>query len=169
MKTLIIMRHAKACYGPTDHARPLTDHGRSQARFVGGELSRIAGVIDHVLVSDATRTRQTLEALTSGGLRVKERSIEPSLYSAGGDDLVDLLRVVANESVVMVLGHEPTMSDVAYELWNAVGDAGFSSFPTAGAAIFTFDGEWADLAPRSLTLTRFIRPPRQARSEGNRG
>ncbi|MDV6238019.1 histidine phosphatase family protein [Trueperella bernardiae] len=157
---LIIMRHAKAGHGSPDHARPLTDHGRRQAGFVGGAIDRAVGEVDQLFVSDAARTLQTLESLTSGGLVVKERFVEPSLYSAGGDDVVELLRVAANGRVVMMVGHEPTMSAVSYQLWDRVGEAGFASgFPTAGAAIFGGGHAWEELSLGSLPLQAFIRAP----------
>lgn len=158
--TLILMRHAKARHAGVDHARPLSDHGKRQAGFVGGEIGRVVGEVDQLFVSDATRTLQTLEALTSGGLRVRERIVEPGLYSAGGDEVVELLRSAATERVVMVLGHEPTMTAVAYQLWDGKGQAGFASgFPTSAAAVFGVDTAWPELALNSLPLQAFIRAP----------
>lgn len=155
------MRHAKAAGGFPDHARPLAKSGRFQAGIMGGEISRSVGRIGQLFVSDANRTLQTVQALQLGGLEVAETSVEPSLYSAGGDDVVTLLRTLAVADVVMVLAHEPTMSAVAYQLWDRVGEAGFASgFPTAGAAVLRYEGAWADLPLDSLSLERFIAPPR---------
>ncbi|MEW6885950.1 SixA phosphatase family protein [Trueperella pyogenes] len=157
MKRLIIMRHAQASRAWDDHSRPLSDHGRMQAAVVGGELSRSVGLVDQAFVSDAVRTRQTFDALTLGGLRVASCLIEAGLYVAGGDDVVDMIRAQARGDVVMVLGHEPTMSAVAYQLWDGLGKARFASgFPTAGAAVLAFAGQWWDLPLNSLSLEQFI-------------
>lgn len=162
MKTLVIMRHAKAADGSPDHSRPLNDHGKRQSVHVGGELSRVVGPINHLFVSDATRTQQTLEALKSGGLDVANVSIDPRLYLTDGDEVIDILRAEAESDVVMVVAHEPTMSAVAFQLWDRKGEAEFDrGFPTAGAAVFQFDGEWSDLPLEGLALTGFVRGPRR--------
>ncbi len=157
MKTLVIMRHAKAAHGSPDHSRPLNDRGRKQSMYVGDELSRLLGTIDQLFVSDAERTQQTLESLKDGGLHAREVFVEPRLYLTGGDDVIDLLRVEATGDLVMVVGHEPTMSAVAFQLWNREGEAAFDrGFPTAGAAVFTFEGEWSELPLGDLELTHFV-------------
>ena len=55
-----MVRHAKAePFGASDHERRLTDRGRAAAREAGEHL-RLAGLEpDVVLVSSATRTRET--------------------------------------------------------------------------------------------------------------
>ncbi|WP_164712248.1 SixA phosphatase family protein [Trueperella bialowiezensis] len=161
MNTLIVMRHAKAADGSPDHRRPLADRGRRQASYIGGQLASRFPVIDQLFVSDAVRTQQTLEQLVAGGLKADAVNIDPRLYSAGGDDLVEIIRTEATGQTVMIVGHEPTMSALAFELWDRQGSAGFESgFPTAGTAVFTCARPWLEMPTGGLALKDFLTAPR---------
>ena len=114
-----VLRHAKAAaHGPDDHARPLTGRGRRQAHEVGRYLLEAA--FDDVetpvtvLCSSATRARQTAELAVEGLGGDVELVVEPALYGADADDVVDVLRTVDDgASSVLVVGHNPTLHELA--------------------------------------------------------
>lgn len=129
----------------------------SQARAI----ARVVGGIDVAVVSEAARTQQTLAALRSAGLAVARVWEEASLYSRGGEALLDTLRGLdrcgiegavreAREAddieagfeadAVLVVGHEPTMSTLAgllatreKDLHESQGHAPFRALRGAGA------------------------------------
>jgi phosphohistidine phosphatase len=108
---LILWRHAQAAPGDPDAARPLTDHGRRQAqamaRFLAPRLPRDLRVI----ASPARRTQETARALG--------RSAETVEALAPGCDVATLLAASGwPESVqpVLVVGHQPTLGEVAARL-----------------------------------------------------
>ena len=131
MPTLVLMRHGEAGFAARDRARPLTPRGREEAASQARAIARVVGGIDVAIVSEATRTRQTLAALRSAGLAVARVWEEASLYSRGGEGLLETLRGLdgrgsegaVRESAdaeagfeadaVLVVGHEPTMSTLA--------------------------------------------------------
>ena len=131
MPTLVLMRHGEAGFAARDRARPLTPRGRAEAASQARAIARVVGGIDVAVVSEAARTQQTLAALRSAGLAVARVCEEASLYSRGGEGLLDTLRGLdgrgsegaVRESAdaeagfeadaVLVVGHEPTMSTLA--------------------------------------------------------
>ncbi len=131
MPTLVLMRHGEAGFAARDRARPLTPRGREEAASQAPAITRVVGDIDVAIVSEATRTQQTLAALRSAGLAVAQVREEASLYSRGGEGLLEALHgmdrdgiespvrevdgaeVGAGVDAVLVVGHEPTMSMLA--------------------------------------------------------
>jgi phosphohistidine phosphatase len=105
-----VMRHAKAEQdGPTDFDRRLAERGHRDAAEAGRWLAAQGVVPQQALVSAAVRTQQTWEAVAEGAGWDLEGDLEHSLYTAGTESALDLLRQVdpGITSVVMV-GHNPT-------------------------------------------------------------
>lgn len=131
MPTLVLMRHGEAGFAARDRARPLTPQGRAEAASQARAIARVVGGIDVAVVSEAARTQQTLAALRSAGLAVARVCEEASLYSRGGEGLLETLRGLDGRGsegavreptdaeagfeadAVLVVGHEPTMSTLA--------------------------------------------------------
>ena len=159
MPTLVLMRHGEAGFAAGDRARPLTPRGREEAASQARAIARVVGGIDVAIVSEATRTRQTLVALRSAGLAVARVWEEASLYARGGEGLLETLRDLDRCGIegavreaddaeagfeadaVLVVGHEPTMSTLAgllatreKDLRESQGRAPFRALRGAGAA-----------------------------------
>jgi len=115
-----------------------------------------------VLCSSALRTRETLARILPGlGSELTIR-IESSVYSFEAGELLDRLREVpADAGSVMLVGHNPAMQELA-SLLAADGyrlDDLRKAFPTAALAELVVPiGSWADLAPGSGRLERFVVP-----------
>jgi phosphohistidine phosphatase len=115
-----------------------------------------------VLCSSALRTRETLARILPGlGPELTVR-IEPSLYSFDADALLERLRdVPADVGSVMLIGHNPAMQELASLLAREGNhlDELREGFPTAALAEVDLGvGSWAELAPGSGRLTRFVVP-----------
>jgi phosphohistidine phosphatase len=161
-RRLVVVRHSKAEQsGDTDHARHLIDRGRSDAEAAGRWLAGQDVVPDQALVSAAPRARETWEALAAGGGWSVEPHLDEGLYSAGPDTALDLIRgIPADTDVLVVVGHNPTMAQLAQLLDDGEGDpeasnAMASGFPTTAIAVFEYDGAWADLDLTSARLVAF--------------
>lgn len=159
-RTLVVVRHAKAeASGPSDHERPLTARGRSDAAEAGRWLASGGIVPDAALVSDALRTRQTWEELAAGAGWGMAPDWSASLYAAGPETALDLLRETSPAAHTLVLvGHNPTVAYLAELLDDGEGDDDAatemmtSGFPTTALAVFTVHGPWADLSETAATL-----------------
>lgn len=112
---LILWRHAQAVDADEsidDLRRPLTAEGESQAKEMAGWLKRHLPAHTRILTSPALRTRQTVLRLTK-----QEYTVEEGL--APGATVRDVLRVCnwpRAEGAVLVVGHQPTLGNVAQHL-----------------------------------------------------
>ena len=159
---IVVIRHAKAeADAPTDAQRPLAARGHADARATGAWLADQGITPDRALVSSALRTQETWQELAGGAGWDAEPDVDRSLYSAGAETVLDLLRALPEETGdVVVVGHNPTMATVAQLLDDGSGDPEvgaqlFAGFPTSAVAVFTYDGSWADLAFPCAPLTAF--------------
>lgn len=162
-KTLILMRHAKAeeGLGKPDHDRELAARGRRDAVAAGRWLHAEGLVPDLVICSTAVRTRQTWDAVVDGGGQSEFIEYRKSVYEGGVRHTLETIREDGDEAqTVMVVGHNPTMAELASLLCDGDGstrahDAMATGFVTSGIAVLSYQGEWCDLDFGGCTLTRF--------------
>lgn len=167
-RLLLLMRHGKAenSSGLIDHERPLAERGQSQARLVGEYLAAQNVRVSRVLVSDSTRTEETWEAVRSQMPDFDGTVTEhEEIYAAGPSELLALLHGLdAQEPVVMVIGHEPTISSLTALLADDESDAGAAAqarigMPTGAMAVLSGSlPGWDRLVEESLTLHTIVRP-----------
>ncbi len=148
-RRLFLMRHAHPAVTPTvgwaDTDRPLTPHGRLQARELGGFLAGAA--VELVLCSTALRTRETAEHL---GLTAPIRYV-PGLYNCEATRIVfELARVPEYVSRVLVIGHSPAIPALARDLSDHQSDPAAVRLisrrcPPATLCELEFSGLWSDL------------------------
>jgi phosphohistidine phosphatase len=162
MKRLYLLRHAKSSWdepGLADRDRPLAPRGRRASKVMAGHVrdERIAPEL--VLCSPSQRTRETLERI---GLDERsEVRIEDDVYGASPGDLLEVLRRVPDSvGSAMLIGHNPSIQELALTL--AAGgpdlDRVREKFPTAALATLELDGTWTQLAPGSAELVAFVKP-----------
>ena len=163
MRTLVIMRHAKAeSSAPSDQERQLTASGHADAAAAGQWLAERGVSPDYVLVSAADRTTQTWEDVAIAAdwdLTLAEH--DEGLYAAGPATALDLVRGVDDgHSTVMVIGHNPTMFSLVQLLDDGDGDVEAGNqlalgYPTAAVTVLSYDGAWADLDEADASVTAF--------------
>lgn len=156
MKTLILLRHAKSSWddpAQADHDRPLNARGRAAAPLVAGWLAAQGHRPDLVLCSSAARTRETVARMPGLPLPV----IEARLYHADPAMILRVLAEVQGADCVMIVGHQPGLGELARAL--SPPPAMLAEFPTAAAAVFSFDiAEWSEARPGTALLAGFIAP-----------
>lgn len=138
------MRHGKSDWGAgaSDHERVLTDRGRGAARRVGRFLGERDERPDRILTSSAARARETTDLAVQGGSFTCPVVVESLLYMTAPQAALDLLRAQRGGKRLLVVGHEPTTS----ELCSALVGGGRLRFRTAALARidFTID-DWDEL------------------------
>ncbi|MEU4541880.1 SixA phosphatase family protein [Nonomuraea dietziae] len=141
MRTLIVLRHAKAAHVPglADKERPLTDRGERDAVRVGEEIKALGLAPELVLCSPARRTTRTAEL----AFPTVETSYERDIYEAYPEELYELVRRLDPDVETLVLcGHNPGVQELALSL---VG--GELSFRPGAFAVVELDSPWVDLWP----------------------
>ncbi len=119
--SLYIVRHAIAAERgpeyPDDTQRPLTDDGISRFRKVVAGLGDLDVEVDLILTSPLLRARQTADLL-SKGLSGHPSVVETGALSpdAAYKDLTSELRRHARRSSVALVGHEPSLGEIAARL-----------------------------------------------------
>jgi len=162
VRTLVLLRHAKSDYpnGVADHDRPLAPRGVAEAALAGDWIRAHVGTVDAVLCSTATRTRETL---ARSEIEADVR-YEDSLYDSRPGIVVDLVNGVDEDvTTLLVIGHEPTTSSLAFALAGPDSDADAlermtQKYPTSAIAVLTTDRPWRHLGPGDATLVDFHVP-----------
>ncbi|HTJ34513.1 MAG TPA: histidine phosphatase family protein [Dactylosporangium sp.] len=157
VRTLILLRHAKAANPDdydTDIERPLAPRGHRDATAAGEWLRAEDLIPDAVLCSTAVRTRETLADLALAD--TVPVIYEHRIYVGPAEDNLDLLQHVdAATETLLVIGHNPTISDLSDTLApRALQDGGL---PTSGIAVHCFEGTWHDLETAPLTTQHTAR------------
>lgn len=174
-RRLVLLRHAKSAWPPDvpDHDRPLAGRGRRDAPAAGRWL-RAAGLLpDRVVCSTAARAMQTWR-LAAAELAGHDRPgpgpaviFEPRVYGASCAELLALLPEIPGAArTVLLVGHEPAMSELALALAGTARDSASEAalrrirakFPTAAIAVLEFTGSWTGLAPGGARVARFMVP-----------
>jgi phosphohistidine phosphatase len=141
MRTLLLFRHAKADKDPshaTDHERPLTGKGKDAAAMMGRYLKGIDQVPDLVVSSSAVRARDTAQRAAKAGEWKCPIVLEDALYATSPKEVLSFIKDLDDEArVVMLVGHEPTWSELAGRL---IGGAALD-VPTAALARIDLDIE----------------------------
>lgn len=164
-RRLVLLRHAKAerLDGVDDPDRPLAERGIVDATATGPALAGLVELTpaDVVLCSPAVRTRQTWRLVARAQPTPPPTRFNPVIYGASLDELLALIRSVPSATgTVLVIGHEPTMSQTATTLAGPGSSAPdlarlTSTYPTSGLALFTVPPVWSALAPGTAVLQHF--------------
>jgi phosphohistidine phosphatase len=129
---------------------------------------REAGYVpDRVLCSTARRARETWQLAEEKLGAHPETVFENRVYGASSAELLDLARETpAQVGTLLIVGHDPAMRGLTLELVSEQpGDAEAEAldrvrakYPTAGIAVLSFSGDWAELSPGRAHLAEFVVP-----------
>jgi phosphohistidine phosphatase len=161
-RTLVLLRHAKSAYpdGVPDHDRPLAPRGRREAGLAGDWLRANLPPVDAVLCSTATRARETL---AHTGIDAPVRYVDRLYDAAPGTVIDEITHVDDDVTVLLVVAHEPTMSQVAlglaaYNSNTSAAERISTKYPTSAMAVFRVTRSWKDLELDSAELVDFHIP-----------
>ena len=168
MPTLFLLRHAKSSWTDADledFDRPLANRGIKACAKVGPYLRARKIRPELVLCSTARRARETLGLLLPHFEGENRILMEDSLYTANDEAVLmeRLRRIPASVDKAMLIGHNPTIQDLALML---VGDgkqpdraALEEKFPTAALAEIHIPTKgWGGMEAGGGTLKRFQVP-----------
>ena len=146
VKTVLLLRHAKAERGPEypdDVDRPLAGRGKRVASLVGKWMAAQGLLPSLVISSPAKRARQTARRCADAVQYAGEIRLEDSLYVASEMAYLELMRGLDDRvGSVLLVGHNP---DIAVLVERLSGQA--ERMPTAALARIDLPIEhWSELA-----------------------
>jgi len=148
MKTLILLRHAKAerqSESGEDFDRRLSDRGREDAALMGRVLAEAGFRPDRAIISTAARTRETWAAAAPAFGPVEAEYEERLYHAASGTIRAIVEDAEGRADTLVIVGHNPGLHLCAMELLVEAAASAHemrriqSKFPTAAAAVFRFD------------------------------
>jgi phosphohistidine phosphatase len=155
-RQLWFLRHAEAEPHGTrsDAERRLTPRGEAQSRAAGIALARMEATFEAVLFSPKARARQTAELAAeqwSAEQRTLLRAHEPLTSGFDTAQALDALSTIGADGRLLLIGHEPDLSQVVAEL-----TGGRVDLKKGGLAVVRLEGVGRQLAvlmrPRELAL-----------------
>jgi phosphohistidine phosphatase len=158
-RRLVLVRHAKSdqAVGGPDHDRPLNARGRRDAPELGRWIRDRVGVVDRVLCSSALRAQETWRLADVPGVL----QVLTGLYLASPAQVLTQVGEVGGDvRYLVVVGHEPTLSQVAGVLAGPGSDPTARAlladgFVTSAVAVLELTGEWGRLGPAGARLVAF--------------
>jgi len=166
MRRLVLVRHAKTekdSDSGKDQDRRLDQRGLSDSALIATWLSDNHISPDLVLVSTATRTKQTWDVLKEA-LPKNEVTFLDDLYLASALEIFRIIRATpARIKSLLIVGHNPGLHEVAWTLMGKAAAADRNAltvnFPTAAIAVIDFPtSDWKKLMPQEGTLSFFVTP-----------
>ena len=141
---LWLIRHAKSSWadpGQADHARPLNKRGLRDGPRMARWLAQQAQPAQWMWCSDAQRAQETARFVAEGfGLAAAAVALEPSLYHASPNAMLDVLRgTPPHVRSVAVVAHNPGLTYLVNELAQR---AVIDNLPTFGVAGFRLPDAW---------------------------
>ena len=167
MARLFLLRHAKAAWpapGLGDFERALDRTGRAQAAAMGAAMARRGFRPGLTICSTARRAAETWEGVLGGlgPLPAIETVHSARLYNTDARAYLDLLAEHGNGAEIMMVGHNPTIEDVAIA-FSGKGDedartALQKGFPTCGLAVISLPDDGGKARPEDGRLELFLKP-----------
>lgn len=156
-KTLLLVRHAKSSWENhevSDIDRPLNDRGKNDLPIMAGRLRIHNFKPDLILHSSAARTTATAHGLLQELKEVCQTTGMESLYHAMKQTYLDVIRQTSSEVAnLMVVGHNPTMTDLVCSL----STVNLNNMPTLGMCAITYNN-WEEVGQKKGDIQWFEYP-----------
>lgn len=163
MKRLYLLRHAEALSTASDdQSRPLSEHGKEQARALHEILKERGYRPDAVACSQAVRTRETLD----NAWPIETADFPDNFYNASPGDLLAYIHTLDSAyQSLLIVNHNPTIHKLAFMLAGKGHDTDIQSLamgyqPCTMSVIDCDVAAWSDIVPGDNTLTDLILPQR---------
>jgi phosphohistidine phosphatase len=132
-----------------DTKRPLTPEGKEKMRQIVEGLTRIGFDVDWVVTSPLVRAVETAEIVADSlGANIPMDSCDALRPGGSAEELISFLAKHRNRKRVLVVGHEPDLSEMTARLLGAGRHANLT-FKKGGCCLITFD-EFPPKSPGQL-------------------
>ena len=151
MKTLLILRHAKAVPKDpnlSDHDIPLDKIGEDDALHMGKLIKDKDIIPSFIISSTALRAKTTAELVAKGCNYQGDIVLNQSLYEANPKDYLSILETLSDKyGSVLIVGHNPTVEDIIQMLTDSSDVTAISSCALAHLSLPI--EKWPDLSSKN--------------------
>jgi phosphohistidine phosphatase len=168
---IYLLRHASAGQyspGANDDKRPIDKTGEQQSHDVGRALAALDPELDVIISSPLTRAMQTAE-IVAGELGHKDKIIADDALrpEARYEEFEELLSRYGKKKAIMVVGHNPSMTEFLIRMLSGADAAGFIDLKKAAVAKVEKDGSQPAVLKWCLT-PKIIRAIQKASASNSR-
>ncbi len=161
MKTLYLMRHAKASWeepGVSDSDRPLLPGGIKKTKLIVDFLLSRETAIDLMVSSPAVRAFETAKIMATGlNYPVNKIRTDRKIYDEYYDRILDIIYGTSNDvNSMMIFGHNPTITNLA----NLFLHPGIEAMPTSCVVCLSFPTDKWEEIPASEAIPEFVVSPK---------
>jgi phosphohistidine phosphatase len=158
MKTLLILRHAKAVSKDpnlSDHDRPLDDIGKEDALRMGRLIKDKDIIPCFIISSTALRAKTTAELVANGCKYEGDIILDNSLYEAKPKDYLAILETLSEKySSVLIVGHNPVIEETIQMLTDS---SDVVTIPSCALAHLILPIEkWSDMSKSKTEQYRVV-------------
>jgi len=165
--TLYVLRHGvaeTAAPGGDDAARHLTQRGRTKMRAAAAGLRALGIPLDVLLTSPLPRAAETAQIVAAAfGGTPAPRTLPALVPGVAAPEVVRALKPFARHGHVMVVGHEPRLSELASLVLTGSPDRLAVRLKKGGCLAI----ELTSLVPPAGGVLRWLLTPRQLRRIGH--
>ncbi|MGH9784881.1 MAG: phosphohistidine phosphatase SixA, partial [Terriglobia bacterium] len=143
---IIVMRHGIAAkrgvpVGSDDAKRPLTSKGKQRTEQIAAGLNQLGCDVDWIVTSPLVRAAETAELVAASFRRRVPVDTCAALRPGGSpEDLLSFLAKNPERKRVLLVGHEPDLSQLAARLIGAGSQANLA-FKKGGCCLIRFDDD----------------------------
>ncbi len=157
MKKLYLLRHAKSSWeNPylNDFDRPLNKRGENQVLFMKDFISKNNINPKLILCSTSNRTTLTAEAI----FNKKSITYMDNLYHASSEEIMAIIKNVDKQiDSLMIIGHNPGLNELAYELINFENNIQTASLIEIDISL----ENWKNLHKKYSKFVSYTNPPKK--------
>ena len=166
MKTLYLVRHAKAILGNKmvkDIDRQLLEKGLKRTRYIIDFLLQKKITVDLIATSPATRAYETARVLAHAlNFPLANIKIERLLYEGDAAKIEDLFYdLPQNKNNLMIVGHNPSITNFA----NLFLPEPIDYLPTSGIVCLQFDTDSWDEIRQLKIISNFVVTPKMLKTQ----
>jgi phosphohistidine phosphatase len=158
MKTLIIMRHAKAISNNPDYSdfeRPLTQYGLKATIFIGNIIYQKGLTANLIIASPTKRAKQTAVLVKETAELNAKIEYREEIYGSKPKTFFQLISEVNNDyNSIILIGHNP---EIEYFIGQLTGEIQF--MPTSSIAIIKLSIQnWSDITINCGWVEELLKP-----------
>ncbi len=166
MLKLFLLRHAKSdwqSFDGDDFSRDILQKGIDKTKKIGEYIKKENLKISKILCSPSVRTKKTKDIILEYLFKKPLIDYYTCIYHDSDENLLDLLKLQKDVESVMIIGHEPKLSNLVYCLSNDYESEHFKcavgKFVTSGLFSLSFNTDkWEKISSKNSKINFYIKP-----------